>query len=323
MKTWKKVMLIILLVVGALFLFATISYYVSRSQEKSEIEDAFSSIESAIKENNFDTAGSIINEIDWKVFRVERGEERLKELEQKLITSEFRFEADKIKQDIKNNQIELAESRWSELFLESISNDDLTQKEKDYLNAVHVKLIETKAEAMKPFMEDAKRALPLMYEKKNEFEQTTWIKDKTSPRFVDQNAFYVYFGEEKGEYSNSITPLRLRVQYYGDNWLFHEKFKLLIDGETYTFTPNEVDRDNGNGGYVWEWSDESFKSYGGEQFVAKRMVEIINSKEAKIKFIGDKYYDIQIITQKQKDALRNVLLAYIAKGKYFKFAEEL
>lgn len=323
MKTWKKVVLIVLSVVVGLFAIAMINYYVKESQRKSKIEDAFALIEKSTKENDFSIARSTIRDIDWEAGRIEDGDEKLDMLIQDLVSSEFRFEVDKVTKEIKNKEIALAESRWSELLLESISNDKLTKEDKDYLTSVSIDLVATKETLMKPFMEQAEKGLSNMYVKKNEFDKSNWYRDNSSPRFIDQNGFYLYFGEEKGQYSDKILPLRLKVQYYGDDWLFHEKFQLLIDGVSYSFKPNKVDRDNGSGGYVWEWSDESLDSYTSFDYMSKRLVDIINSKEAKIKFIGDKYYEVKTITQNQKNALRNVLLAYVAKGEYFQFVADL
>lgn len=323
MNKTKKVLLIIGGSILGLIAFVTISRLITEHNEKTTIENAFNQIDHAINQKKFDVADSIVNEIDWQVFRVENGEKRLKEYEQKIISSKFRAEVDEMLEAVNKKDISLANQKYSELILESVINEEVDEKDKDYMFQAGTKLEETKSKLMKPYLKQAKTALTMISEKKDEFSKTTWIRDKTSPKFVDQNAFYIYFGEEKDEYLNTLTPLRLRVQYYGDDWLFHKGFSLLIDGETYTFHPDEVKRDSGNGGYVWEWSDQPIKEYIGEDFMAKRLVEIINSKEAKIKFIGDDYYDVKTITQQQKDAMRNVLLSYVAKGEYFKFIGEV
>ena len=88
-------------------------------------------------------------------------------------------------------------------------------------------------------------------------------------------------------------------------------------------TPDKIKRDNGYGN-VWEWSDQALKDYLlGEEYMIMLMIDIINSNEAKIKFIGDTYHDIRTITKQQKEALRNVLLAYVAKGEYVKEVREI
>lgn len=160
--------------------------------------------------------------------------------------------------------------------------------------------------------------------KVDEFRSITWYRDNSSPKYDNANSFYAYFGEKKGEYGNSILPLRLKVQYYGDDWLFHDKFIVLIDGKTYSIIPDEVKRDSGYGGYIWEWSDQALKDYLlGEEYMISLLIDIINSNEAKIKFIGDNYYDIRIITKRQKEALRNVLLSYVAKGEYIQEIDKI
>lgn len=323
MKNFKKTFKAIFLLALGLFLLVVINSTIGYYSELNAIETSLTELQEAIDSYDFEEADSMSIDLKWIAGRVENGEERFNELSQQLISAKFKKQVDELLSIIDKNDIGLAESEYSKLLVESVTNKELNEANKDYLSAANSKLIATKDSLMKPYIERAKEALLEMHKIEDEFNNMIWFRDKTSSRYLDENAFFLLFAEEKREYYNKVYPLALRVQYYGDDWVFHEKFQLLIDGEVHTFRPDKVDRDNGKGGYVWEWSTQPLEDYISFDYASKRLVEVINSKETKIKFIGDKYYRIKTITKKQKEALRNVFLAYIAKGEYFKFANEL
>lgn len=142
-----------------------------------------------------------------------------------------------------------------------------------------------------------KAAFAKMWGKKDVFSNTTWFRDQSSPRFINRNAFYIYFGVAAGE----AQSLRLKIQYLDDDWLFIDSAQVSVDGVVYDLDAPDWDRDNNTS--IWEWSDEVLSDRG--------MVEaIIRSKKAIIRFDGDKYYDTRTISAGQKAALKNVLSAY-------------
>jgi hypothetical protein len=146
-----------------------------------------------------------------------------------------------------------------------------------------------------------------MRKKYDDMSETTWYRDKTSPRYSNYNGFFGYFGK-----SNTGSPfLRLRIQYASDDWLFIEKYVIKVDGITYEIEEakyGEIEKDNGSGG-IWEWLDRS---------VTKKEFEIMkavaNGKSVKIRFNGKQYYKDKTISSKQKRALRNVIDAFEAMG---------
>jgi hypothetical protein len=140
-------------------------------------------------------------------------------------------------------------------------------------------------------------SLAKMYKKFDEFNSTTWYQDSSSPRYTNRNAFYLYFGSS-GSGSN---PLRLRVQYYDDDWLFIDSAQIAVDGKIYDLNFTEWKRDNDS--MIWEWADEVLSD--------REMIEaIVKSKRAVIRFDGDQYYDTRTISPTEKRALRNVLDAH-------------
>lgn len=132
-----------------------------------------------------------------------------------------------------------------------------------------------------------------------------WHKVKTAPKYTNANGIYIYFQTENDLPSN----LRFRFQYYSDDWLFIKKAQFSIDGKAYDFYPSDVNTDNGDGGYIWEWWDESLSSSEHELIYA-----LANAKKAKVKLVGSQYYDIKNITQEQIIGIKRTLEYYKALG---------
>jgi tetratricopeptide (TPR) repeat protein len=148
------------------------------------------------------------------------------------------------------------------------------------------------------------QALSKMRKKYDDVQEITWYYDKTSPRYTNYNNVAIYIGIKK----DSSPWLRFRIQYTADDWLFINKYIFKIDDSTYEYTPeNAVERDNST--TVWEWSDESVESN-----IYKIITAVIQSKNCKIRCEGDQYYKDRIITKAEKQALQNVLDAYVVLG---------
>lgn len=152
-----------------------------------------------------------------------------------------------------------------------------------------------------------KKLSPLFSFKKDEFDprEVTWIKHKSSPKYVDQNGIYCYFMKDVYGVSN----LRIQIQYYADDWLFIKKYQFSIDGQAFEFIPQNVERDSGNGGHIWEWCDEYISTYNTELIKS-----LANAKTAKIKFIGNQYHKIKTISQKEILRIKETIDLYIAMG---------
>ena len=152
-----------------------------------------------------------------------------------------------------------------------------------------------------------KDLLPYFNAKKDEFDPDgkTWYKPKSAPRYTDQNGIYLYFAV----HNNKTMPLRFRVQYYSDDWLFFKKIQFSIDEKAYEFIPSGTETDSGNGGKIWEWFDEALT--GSDKDLIYALVE---AKSAKMKVIGRQYYDIKTITQSQIRDMKRTLDLYRAMG---------
>lgn len=143
--------------------------------------------------------------------------------------------------------------------------------------------------------------------RKDEFSNNNkvWHEPKSAPKYTNRNGIYCYFQSEDGMPSN----LRFRLQYYADDWLFFKKVQFSIDGKDFDYIPLNTETDSGDGGYIWEWFDESVGDTDKELINA-----LANAKSAKMKLIGRQYYDIKTISQDQINSFKRTLELYKAMG---------
>lgn len=146
--------------------------------------------------------------------------------------------------------------------------------------------------------------------KKDEFSNnnSTWFTPKTAPKFANANGIYCYFQTENGIPSN----LRFRLQYLANDWLFFDKVQFSIDGKAYDYVPTKTETDSGNGGYIWEWFDESVNESDKELINA-----LANAKSAKMKLNGKQYFDVKNISKTQINSIKQTLELYKAMGGEF------
>lgn len=131
----------------------------------------------------------------------------------------------------------------------------------------------------------------------------TWYQPTSVPRFVNSNAFYLYFGQND---SGTFTPLRLVMRYKADDWLFVENAWAKADGVRVELPQvRRWERDNGSGD-IWEWSDEPVRD--SASIAALRV--LANAKSATVRFNGNKYYGDRTLTVAQLKSLREVIAAY-------------
>ena len=140
---------------------------------------------------------------------------------------------------------------------------------------------------------------------KDDVKDLKFYYDKSSPRYVNANAFKIYVGKE-GE---SNPYLFLEIGYYGSDWLFIKSFFFNIDGETYEITPGYSEMNRDNDSEVWEWYNESATAEN-----IAMIQKIIKSKKTVMRLQGSQYNKDVTITQTQKTALQNVLTVYQGFG---------
>lgn len=203
-----------------------------------------------------------------------------------------------IKYKLNTDLIAFLDQRAVEAALESSKNIKESMKG----NNESVKAVEETAE-----IKELKKKFRI---KRDEFDENNleWYEHKTSPKYRNSNGLYCYFGTKNG------APIKLRFvhQYYSDDWLFIRQYKFSIDNKAFSYTPLKVETDNGDGGMIWEWSDEVVDSESKAVLDA-----LINCKSAKIRLEGRQYFDIKTIPMSQIKAIRETIELFKLMGGFY------
>ncbi len=138
-----------------------------------------------------------------------------------------------------------------------------------------------------------------IYTSVDKLEGITWYKAK-----LDQGEIYTrlitYFGKKK---SNSPW-LRMKLRYWGEDWLFIKSYFIVVDGKRYTFKKVNFKRDNSSSS-IWEWNDRRVNK--NDLVMLKH---IAKSKNAVVRFQGQKYHSDHTISSDEKKAIQHVLNAF-------------
>lgn len=151
--------------------------------------------------------------------------------------------------------------------------------------------------------------LKALYRNTDKMEGISWYSHKSSPKYSNANGVYLYFGKQE---SGTITPLRLRLQYYSDSWLFVQDAWARVDGDRISLPQSSKrfsgwERDNSSGN-IWEWSDTALTTHSEIASVRK----LAFAKTAVVRFEGQQYRDDRILSDQQLKAMREVIGAYEA-----------
>lgn len=159
--------------------------------------------------------------------------------------------------------------------------------------------------------------------KEDEFNHTTWYIPKTAPDSYRANGIYCYF--EKS--ANKAGNLNFAVQYFSNKWLYIQHLEFLIDGKTYPFLPESVEKDSNkamsedeeNGvkinGNKWEWFNEPISSiHHDKRFNMNMILALYNAKSVKVKFAGKQYAKVKTMSHEEIASIKTVLETYLALG---------
>ncbi|MFD2328960.1 hypothetical protein ACFSR7_06830 [Cohnella sp. GCM10020058] len=161
-----------------------------------------------------------------------------------------------------------------------------------------------KAKANKKRLAEATSKMRKEYD---EVSEVSFFYDKTTVKYVNQNAFYIYFSKSDDGY---IPYPHIRIQYTGDKWISINRYIIKTDKNTYriTFGDKAVVKDH-QGSVFWEYYDNLLMP---DEFA---MIEdIISSSKTIVRHEGKRTYIDRVITANEKAALRHVLDAYEAVG---------
>lgn len=163
-----------------------------------------------------------------------------------------------------------------------------------------------KQDAAAKAAEDQERALARLNAnlKKNtdEIKGITWFSHKSEP--VIDTHMALYFGTKDG--SSAGYPLRMKLHYFADNWLFINSVTIKADDQIFNLENLNFERDNGSGS-IWEWSDSAVDDMA-------MLNKILSAKKVVIRFDGRQYYNDFTLPDSQKNAMKEVLLAWQRYG---------
>jgi hypothetical protein len=146
------------------------------------------------------------------------------------------------------------------------------------------------------------RAIGNMNKRTDDIKGITWVSHRRAP--VLGNHVAIYFGSSKDSAAN--YPLRIKLQYYGDDWLFVRSVTLKADDRVYKLGELEFKRDHSSGS-VWEWIDMPVKDY-------EMLNHLMTAKRVVTRFEGDKYYKDVNLPKEQLTQLREVYQAWKIMG---------
>jgi hypothetical protein len=144
-------------------------------------------------------------------------------------------------------------------------------------------------------------AIQKMRKKEDKIQGITWFMDKSTPDTNNRNNVHLYIGQK-----GTQVWLRWKLQYASDSWLFVKGYIVAADDKRFERRAR-FERDHYT--TIWEWHDTTAGPSDLEIVQA-----IIAAKEVTIRYVGDKYYGDRKVSPQEKQALKNVLEAYIALG---------
>lgn len=146
------------------------------------------------------------------------------------------------------------------------------------------------------------RATRNLEKKVDEIEGITWMSHQGTP--VLGKYASLYFGTRNGKASG--FPVRLRVQYYDDSWLFVRSLTIKADDKTFEMPGIDFKRDNSSGS-IWEWMDVPITDH-------QMLQSVMNAKKVVIRFHGDTYYSDFTVPSEQKNMMKDVYAAWQSLG---------
>lgn len=113
---------------------------------------------------------------------------------------------------------------------------------------------------------------------------------------------------------DNTYALLTTVNYMSDDWLFIKSFEVNVDGNIIFNSSDytnglKFDRDNSDG-YIYEtYQHVVAKSYDStvDEVWLSMLREIANSQKSTIRFYGTQYYDDFVVSEKDKQSIKNIL----------------
>ena len=141
----------------------------------------------------------------------------------------------------------------------------------------------------------------------DKIKKTYVLKEKTSPKTIKQNAFYVYINENNGE----NPDLFLTINYAACDWLYIQRYIIYTKHQKFIinkryFEEIKLNKDNG---MKWESFDRKV-----DKNELKILQTILKSEKVRIRFEGREFSDERNITPVEKRSIQRILNAYQLMG---------
>lgn len=134
----------------------------------------------------------------------------------------------------------------------------------------------------------------------DDFNGLTFYTSRAEPEYADTRSYLLPYIATKG----SLVTLRVELHYTSDSWLFVQRARLNVDGEQIDFNVPQSAWKRDNDSEIWEWVDVVVDSRMRELLEA-----VANSKKTIIRLDGQQYYDDFTVSERDKAAIREILLA--------------
>lgn len=133
---------------------------------------------------------------------------------------------------------------------------------------------------------------------------TTYI----SPKGIDSISRKIHLAPYLA-IEGSIKTLYIDLGFQEDNWVFFNEITFNVDGEltTVKIKKSDVQKDTIWGDGIYEYIPLSQSKYAN---IFKLTEKIINGNEVKVRFTGDQYYTDYVITNNEKQGLRDIYELY-------------
>lgn len=102
-----------------------------------------------------------------------------------------------------------------------------------------------------------------------------------------------------------ILNMRLKMEYYGDSWIFWDKTIIIYDGNKFEYNVGEPDREVSSSAKVTETSDIKMSTE-----MINKFRDIVNSKIVEVRYSGSKGNKDFEMTDRIKDAIKNTIILY-------------
>lgn len=166
-----------------------------------------------------------------------------------------------------------------------------------YLNTIS----DNRAKEQERIRAERMKAVDVLSKKYDDVNGIMWFYSKQTNHKVWSNMASLYIGKDKSQ-----VWLRLKMSYYGDDWIFFENAYLSYDGNTITipFDRYSDKKTENSGGMVWEWIDVNVDSQ-----LLSYLNDFVSGGTPKMRLSG-KYTHTRNLSAKELKSMQEILLAY-------------